>query len=331
MSVTMRDVAQKAEVSIKTVSRVVNNQGEISEATRQKVTAAINELGYRPSRIARAMVTQRSHTIGFVIPDISNPFFSEVARGIQDTAQKHGYNVFLCNIDEDATEHLQILYSLADQGVDGLIVFSSLVSEKDLHHFAATFRPIVAVNRLTTHPDISQILVDNYRGVHLATEHLLARGHTAIGMLSGWAGVAAGQIRRLAGFKDALTAGNIPIRDEWIIQVSPTMANGRQSTRQLLTAYPEITALFCYNDLLALGAIRACRDLGRRVPEDCAIVGFDDIQLAAMLTPALTSISYDKHELGKLAVTRLLEMIDNPGQVFAPLAMDVSLKIRETT
>ncbi|MEW5961685.1 MAG: LacI family DNA-binding transcriptional regulator, partial [Chloroflexota bacterium] len=278
MPVTMREVAQKAGVSIKTVSRVVNEQGEISEATRERVLAAIGELGYRPSRIARAMVTQRTRTVGFIIPDITNPFFSEVARGIQDTAQANGYNVFICNTEEDPAEHLQILYSLADQGVDGLIIFSSVVGDEDLNHFADSFRPIVAINRLTDHPHISRIIVDNYRGARLAVDHLVARGHTAVGMLSGPSGISLGRIRRVEGFCDGLAAHGLPLRDEWLVKVPPGMSHGREAVHRLLTGYPEITALFCYNDLLALGAIRACRDLGRRVPEDCAIVGFDDIQ-----------------------------------------------------
>ncbi len=330
MSVTMRDVAQKADVSIKTVSRVVNDQGEISEATRERVLAAINELGYRPSRIARAMVTQRTRTVGFIIPDITNPFFSEVARGIQDAAQANGYNVFMCNTEEDASEHLQILYSLADQGVDGLIIFSSVVSDDDLNHFADSFRPIVAINRLTNHPSISQIIVDNYKGARLAVDHLAAQGHTAIGMLSGPRGISLGRIRRIEGFYDGLRAHGLPVRDDYLVKVSPGMSYGREGVQQLLTEHPEITALFCYNDLLALGAIRACRDLGRRVPEDCAIVGFDDIQLAAMVVPALTTIHYDKYALGQTAMNRLLDMLNDSNETFPQIDVDTKLVVRES-
>ncbi|MCK4316261.1 MAG: LacI family DNA-binding transcriptional regulator, partial [Anaerolineae bacterium] len=170
---TMRDVARKAGVSIKTVSRVVNNQGEISEATRQRVLAIIDELGYRPNRIARAMVTQRTHTIGLVIPDITNPFFSEMTRGVQGLAQVRDYNIFLCSSDEDPQEALQALHSLAAQGVDGIILFAYRASDDDLKAFADNYRPIVFINRSFEHPNVSLIMVDNYRGARLAVDYLI--------------------------------------------------------------------------------------------------------------------------------------------------------------
>lgn len=330
MTVTMRDVAQKARVSIKTVSRVVNDQGEIAETTRQRVLAAINELGYRPSRIARAMVTQRSHTVGLVIPDITNPFFPEVARGVQDLAQAKDYNVFICNTDEDVEEDLRTLHSLADQGVDGIIVFSSMVSDDKLSAFADTFRPIITINRFFEHPNVSLIMVDNYQGARLAMAHFFEKGHTAIAMLTGNS-ASPQKIRRVRGYCDALTEANLPVNDNWIIPATPNMTNGYQAACQLLTQYPQITAIFAYNDLLALGALRACYELGRRVPQDCAVIGFDDIQLASMVTPALTTVHYDKYALGQTAINRLFEMIETPQAPFLPIEVGVKLIIREST
>lgn len=330
MSVTMRDVAAKAGVSIKTVSRVVNDQGEIADATRQRVLVAINELGYRPSRIARAMVTQRSHTVGLVIPDITNPFFPEVARGVQDLAQSRDYNVFICNTDENAQEDLQTLHSLADQAVDGIIVFSSMVSDDKLSAFADSFRPIITINRHFKHPSVGLVIVDNYHGARLAMDHLFEKGHTAIAMLTGNS-ASPQKIRRVKGYCDALTEAGLPVNQNWIIPDTPNMANGYKATRRLLTQYPQITAIFTYNDLLALGTLRACYELGRRVPQDCAVIGFDDIQLATMVTPSLTTVHYDKYALGQLAMKRLFEMIENPEAVFSPIEVGVKLAIREST
>lgn len=329
MTVTMRDVAQKAGVSIKTVSRVVNDQGEIAEATRQRVQAAITELGYRPSRLARAMVTQRSHTVGLVIPDITNPFFPEVARGVQDLAQARDYNVFMCNTDEDAHEDLQTLHSLADQAVDGIIVFSSMVGDDKLSAFADRFRPIVTINRFFEHPSVSLIFVDNYRGARLAMAYFFEKGHTAIAMLTGNS-ASPQKIRRVRGYCDALTEAGLPVNQQWIIPNTPNMINGYKATHQLLTQYPHITAIFAYNDLLALGALRACHELGRRVPQDCAVIGFDDIQLASMVTPALTTVHYDKYALGQIAMNRLFEMIEDPQGTFSPIEVGVKLMIRES-
>lgn len=330
MPVTMRDVAQKAGVSIKTVSRVVNDQGEISDETRQRVMTAITELGYRPSRIARAMVTQRTHTVGMVIPDITNPFFPEVARGVQDLAQAKDYNVFICNTDEYGQEEMQTLYSLADQAVDGIIVFTSIVSDEKLRAFADSFRPIIIINRYFEHPNVGLVIVDNYRGARLAMAHLLEKGHTAIATFTGNSASPA-KIRRVRGYSDALTEAGLPVNQNWIIPDTPNMTNGYQATRQLLTQYPQITAIFAYNDLLALGALRACFELGRRVPADCAVIGFDDIQFASMVTPSLTTVHYDKYALGQMAINRLFEMIETPQATFSSIDVEVKLMIREST
>jgi len=329
MSVTMRDVARKAGVSIKTVSRVVNNQGEISEATRQRVLAVIDELGYRPSRIAQAMVTRRTHTVGLVIPDITNPFFSEMTRSVQGFARAKDYNVFLCGSDRDPQETLQALHSLATQGVDGIIFFACRASDDDLKAFAHNYRPIVFINRFFEHPNVSLIMVDNYRGARLAVDYLIDQGHTAIGMLSGIY-PSLDKIRRVQGFRDGLVARGLSVVDDWILPGLPTLDHGYVSARRLLTQHPQVTAIFAYNDLLATGAIRACHELGRRVPTDCAIVGFDDIRLAAMVTPPLTTIHVDKHNLGQQAMTRLLAMLDEPEVTFPPIYLDVELVIRES-
>lgn len=329
MPVTMREVARQAGVSIKTVSRVVNEQGEISEDTRQRVLAAISELGYQPNRIAQAMVTQRTRTIGFIIPDITNPFFSEVARGVQDLARDRNYNVFFCNTDDNPIEELHMLRSLATQSVDGLITFPS-ISDEELKNFADNYPSIVSINRFFEHPGVSLIMADNYRGAKLAVDHLVEQGHTAIAMLSGQF-PSPDKIRRVKGFKDALTAHGLPVIDEWIVSGFPILTTGYEATLQLLTQYPQISAIFAYNDLLAVGAIRACKELGRRIPDDCAIVGFDDIQLAALVTPTLSSVRVDKYALGQQAVARLLEMINDSNRAFPPLEIEVELIIRESS
>jgi LacI family transcriptional regulator len=180
----MRDVARRADVSIKTVSRVVNDQGEISEDTRQRVMAVINELGYRPNMVARGLVTQRTFTVGLVVADITNPFFPEVARGVQDVARTRDYNVFLCNSDENQQEELRTLHSLAAQGVDGIIIFPCYETGNNLNTFAEEYRPIVAINHLQEHPNIGTILTENYQGARLAVDYLVSQGHREIAMLA---------------------------------------------------------------------------------------------------------------------------------------------------
>ncbi|NLF11349.1 MAG: LacI family transcriptional regulator [Anaerolineaceae bacterium] len=333
MATTMRDVARAAGVSIKTVSRVVNKQGEVSDETRRRVLATIQELGYRPSKVARALVTQRTDTLGLILGDISNPFFSEVARGVLDTAQAEGYDVFLCNSDYDPEQELRALSSLADHNVGGMIVFPCWENREKLRAFAGPARPLVVVNRIfEPQPGISLVLNEIRRGARLAVDHLAGKGHRSIGMLAGRA--APLQImERMQGFREGLQAHGLPFVADWIVadECNSDVERGYRSARRLMAQHPRVTAVFAYNDLIAAGAIQACRELGRRVPDDVAIVGFDNIQFAAMVQPPLTTVHIDKYELGRQAVTRLLEMLNGPGSDLDPIRLDVELVVRQST
>ncbi len=329
MSVTMRDVAQQAGVSIKTVSRVVNNQSEISPATREKVLNVIAQLGYRPNLAARSLVTQRTGAVGLVVGDITNPFFPEVARGMQDTAQTQGYNVFLCNTDEDPVEEQKALDSLAARSVDGLVIFGTH-GRSQIMQFADHYRPIIVINQFVEHPNIGLILVDNHHGAKLAVDHLVERGHKTIGMIAGLE-KDPNKVRRIQGFQDALATHNLPIIDNHIISGPSKIEHGYDAALHLLQTYPQITALFAYNDLIALGASQACQTLGRKIPSDCAIVGFDNIQLASLVTPKLTTIHTDKYDLGRKAMKQVLKMLNNPEVELPPINLDVELIVREST
>ena len=328
--VTMRDVAQRAQVSIRTVSRVVNHQGEITETTRQRVLATIEELSYRPSKVARALVTQRTDSIGLIVGDIANPFFSEVARAVQGAARTAGYNVFFCSSAGSWEEELRALDSLADHGVDGIIISPSpgLTSER-IRPFADRYCPIVTVAHAIAHSRISSIVVATRTGARHAVEYLIGKGHTCIGMLAGPAPSPLLQ-SRVQGYRDALLSQGIVFRSELVLSGTPTFERGHILARDLLIRCRDITAIFAYNDLLALGAMRACRELGRRIPDECAIIGFDDIPPANWISPALTTVRVDKHALGAQAMARLLEMLDEPEVQYAPVFIPAELVIRES-
>jgi LacI family transcriptional regulator len=328
--VTIEDVARAAGVSRQTVSRAVNNKGEISPATRERVLEAVRALEYRPSRVARGLATRRTRTIGLVVPDITNPFFPEIARGVQDVARGADYSVFLCNTDESPEEELQVLHSLAAQPVDGILLFGSRTNDDDAVAFADDYRPLVVLNRVLEHPGVSLILVDNQRGAKLAVDHLADGGHTAIGMLAGPV-ASPSSAQRVEGFRQALADRGLSISEDWILPGHPTMEGGHAAARRLLTGHPQVSALFTYNDLSALGAAQACLELDRRVPDGCAIVGFDDVRLAAMVSPSLTSVRVDKYYLGQQAMIRLLAMLDEPDATFPPVQVDVELVVREST
>jgi len=327
--VTIEDVARAAGVSRQTVSRAINDKAEISPLTYQRVMEAVQAMDYRPSRVARGLATRHTRTIGLVVPDITNPFFPEVARGVQDVARGQDYSVFLCNTDESPEEELQALHSLAAQPVDGIILFGSRTGDDDLVAFADLYRPLVLLNRFLEYPGVSLILVDNRQGARLAVDYLADQGHVAIGMLAGPI-ASPSSLQRVEGFRQAMAARGLPDPGDWILPGQPTIEGGYQAAQHLLTAHPQVTALFAYNDLSGLGAIQACRDLGRPAPAGCAIIGFDDVRLAAMVSPSLTSVRVDKYYLGEQAMLRLLAMLDEPDATFLPICVDVELVVRES-
>jgi LacI family transcriptional regulator len=325
----MRDVAQKAGVSIKTVSRVVNDQGEISEATRERVLTVIQEMGYRPSKVARALVTQKTHTIALVMGDITyNPFFPEVARGVLDAAQAQGYNVFLCNVDENQEQELEVLHSLADHAVDGIIIYPIGYNQETLRVFANYYRPLVSINKCIEHPDVGMIMLQTGKGAKLAVDYLVGKGYTKIGMIVGV--LPLNLVERVQGFCKAMAMHKLEVPAEVIIQAAnPTYEAGYQAMQGVLREQLEIEAIFAYNDLLAMGAIQACREAGLRVPDDIAFIGFDDIEWAAKTTPPLTTVRVDKHQLGQMATQQLFKMLDD-GETPPPAHVDVELLVRES-
>lgn len=328
--VTIKDVAKTAGVSRQTVSRAINDKGEISPETKERVLAAVEKLGYRPNRLAQSMITRQSMTIGLVVPDITNLFFPEVARGVQDAGRENGYNILLCNTDDDPEEEIINLRSLQDHQVDGIIIVSSLADEENLAKFADGFAPIVLFNRAFSHPNVSLIMTDNKRGGYLATEHLISLGHRRIGMIAPHSSQES-KAKRVQGYQEALRAVGIEPDPDLIVREANTLHGGYQGMKKLLSENPEITAIFTYNDLLALGAMRACWDAGRRIPEDIAIIGFDDISLASMVTPSLSSIHVDKYELGRLSLMRLLSVLSHSENALEPLSLSLDLVVREST
>jgi LacI family transcriptional regulator len=327
----MRDVAKLADVSKTTVSHVINETRNVEDETKQRVLEAIEELDYRPSMVARGLALQRTHTLGLVIVDMTNPFFSELACGVLDEASDQGYDVFVCNSGAKVKAEMRALQSLADHNADGVIIFPSWRNEEKLKEFAERNRPLVVVNRdFKPQPGIGQIFMDTYKGARLAVDHLAGNGHQAIGMLAGYVAYSP-VFRRVRGFGDAMEANDLPVKDGWVRPVAqPTIDQGRRAALELLGQHPELTAIFAYNDLLAMGAVQACREMGRRVPEECAIVGFDDIQMAELFTPSLTTIRVDKYKLGRTAVGLLLKMLEDPENELPPVFLDVELVVRNS-
>jgi LacI family transcriptional regulator len=325
--VTISDVAREAGVSLMTVSRVINDKGEISAATRQHVLDVIERLGYRPSSIARGLATQRTSTLGLVVPDIANPFFSDVARGAEDRARGVGYNVFVCNTDESPQREIAALESLEEKRVDGVLLCSSRLNADDLRAALVSHPAAVLVNRRLEGARVGAILLADEAGARVATQHLLQSGHRAVGFLAG-PFTSYSSRQRSRGYRAALEGAGVRYNPTWVRPCAYHVEGGRETAHVLLADHPELTALFCYNDLVAIGTLQACAELGRRVPDDLAIVGFDDIPLAGLVTPALTTCRVPRYELGEQAMQLLLDRIEGCTELCDEIVLWPELVIR---
>jgi len=287
----------------------MNDRGEIRPETRAQILQIAEEMNYRPSSIARGLATQRTGTLGLVVPDVANPFFAEVARGAEHEAYAEGYNVFLCNTDEDPGREVAVLRSLEERRVDGVVLCSSRLDDDTLRASLTRHASVVLVNRQIHSNDFGCVLIDDAEGGRAITKHLLDTGHHAIGFLSGPPASRSGQ-KRVDGYLAIMAANVAPYDPGWIRACPPTVEGGRAVANTLLSAHPEISALFCYNDLVAIGAFQACRDLALAIPDDLAIAGFDDIPLAALVTPPLTTCHVSRYAMGVQAMRMLLDRIN---------------------
>jgi len=328
--VTLKDVAEHAGVSLKTASNVKNDWPHVSAETRQKVKQAMADLGYRPSHLAKSLVTGRSETVGVIIPDIANPFFSAVFRGCEDELTARGYSAFLCNTDENPEKEQYYIDLLVNHGVDALLLWGSSLETKQLTQHIRDEVPVVSVDGLAqqgiAHGTV--VNVDNEGGAQALTEHLIAAGHRQIAYISGASRRLPAQ-QRMNGYRKALSNAELPLNDSLIVRDQPTIGGGYTATIALLQQHTP-DALFCYNDLMAVGAIAAARELDYDVPGDIAVVGFDDTMPASLVSPLLTTVRIPKYELGRFAVRALFERLDNGEPSAQTITMPVELRIRES-
>ena len=326
--VTIADVAQEAGVSAMTVSRVINQTGRISQATRQQVLAVIARLNYRPSRAARALVTHNTLMIGVIVQDITNPFFSAIVQGIETVAWEKHYSVLLANTNETRAREEAVLNYLDESTVDGLIVCSSRLPDDVLLALIKKQRAVTLINRHA--PDsIANVVFKaiGYKGrARIALQHLMRSGHHNIGHLC--LKFSAMQIGR-DEYMAILRAGGITPHPGWYRTCEPTWAAGYALGRTLITEHPELDAVIAGNDLVALGLMRAVHEAGLRVPEDLAIVGGDDTLLASQVTPALTTFHVPTYEIGMIAARMLFGQLEGDTEYHEYLYPE-TLVIRES-
>jgi LacI family transcriptional regulator len=306
--ITIADVAREAGVSRQTVSRVLNDKDEISPSTRESVMRVIERLGYSPSGVARSLATNRTLTVGLVVPDITNPFFPEIARGVEDVAREHGYEMFLCNSVEDPEREEHVLRALEDKRVDGTIICGSRLPRERLFPRLRGQRSAVLVNRPAPPELAGTVRVEDAEGTVRAVDHLLRSGRSVIGFLRGPPNSHSAR-ERARGFEKALSAVDHD-RDPGLMRpCAPNPEGGYGAALELLSERSGIDGLVCYNDLVAVGALRACAELGSDVPADIAVVGCDDIMFAGLLSPTLTTLRVPKYDIGASAARMLLDRI----------------------
>ncbi|WP_392842572.1 LacI family DNA-binding transcriptional regulator [Streptomyces sp. LN500] len=300
--VTINDVARSAGVSRQTVSRALNDKDEIDGSTKQRVLDAAHELGYRPSRFARGLVRQDTTTIGLVIPDLLNPFFTEVAAGALEAARARGWHVVVYDTADRAEEELGTLQVIASQ-VDAVVGYFSC-SEDELELFTRGV-PVVLIGREHHTARFSSIRIDGEAGVHGAVAHLVAAGHERIGMLD-HDGRTEPSIRR-EWFTTAAAAYGV--ESGMVVGADQSADGGGAALKTLLTAHPDVTAVFTFNDIIAIGVLREARRLGRSVPQDLAVIGFDGLQLGSLVEPPLSSVALDTRKLGALAIDQVARLL----------------------
>ena len=327
---TIRDVARKTGVSVATVSRAMNRPSVVHPETRLKVLQAIEELDYIPNSFATSLATQRSGLIGLVVPEITNPFFSIVAHGCEDILREHQYGLVLCNIGVQASEETGIYRLLRKRQMDGLILVSPPLSNRQLPAFMQS-TAAVHVDYDPNMPGADVVGIDNSAGGRLVAEHFITQGHRHMAVALGFASSYAGATARLNGFRQALIEHGLTLPDGYIATKDFDLTEGVSVVKNLMALSPRPSAIFASNDLLALGLLRSLLVLGYRVPEDVALAGFGDLPLCQLSTPSLTSIVVDKYELGRKAAELLVTRIESPSLRKRRLVLPVHLAVRESS
>jgi len=330
------DIAKYAGVAKSTVSRIISGKGQFSEKTKAKVLEAARKLNYRPSSIARSLKSKTTKAIGLMLPNITDPFYPEIIRGVEDVASQNGYIIVLCDTNESKKKESMYFEIFENRWIDGVIYTGITGEPEEEKHIYATLKkrlPIVFIDREVEGHFACTVMIDNERAAFNATRYLLGLGHRKIGFIKGEKGKKEIRIftQRFEGYKKALFEHKVEFDPELIVEGDLTMEGGALATKKLLDKDKYLTAIFASNDLMAIGAMREVQKRGLQVPEDISIIGFDDIPLSSLISPSLTTISQPKYEIGAEAAKLLLKMINSPEAPKSKIILDTKLVVREST
>jgi LacI family transcriptional regulator len=326
----MRDVAQRAGVSVSTVSHVVNNTRAVSADARAQVQQAMAALGYKPNALARSLRRQKTHSIGMIVPDNANPFFAEIARAIEDIGFARSYSIILCNSDGNLEKQAAYVDLLIERRVAGILFVAAGVSTEVVADLQRRRMPLVVIDRAVPGAAVDRVQTNHYQGGQLATQHLIELGHRRIACIAAGSDLSP-SAERVTGYRDTLAAHGLAYDPDLVAPGDFQFASGYRAAQQLLDLPQPPTAVFACNDLMAVGCISAATARGLRVPQDLAVVGFDDVKLASFTNPPLTTVAQPKREIGRLAMEMLLARMRDPDAPPHSVRLDTRLVIRQSS
>ncbi len=331
---TLKDVSRLAGVSIASVSRVMNGDySGVSGETKERILSAAQKLHYRPNRLARSLVKKRSKIVGLLIPDVSNPYYADLAKGVEQETERNGYNLILCNTQDRVEKEKKYLNLLFEYNVDGLILTGITEPYGESSELLKGYGiPYVVIDRTDANAPVS-FSSNGQRGTYLSTEYLIRLGHRQIAFIGGEekAGYPYLDSPRLQGYESALRAYGLHPDERLIREGSYTIESGYGCARELMKSGLPITAFVCTNDLIAFGVIKAVREMGRQVPGDVSVIGYDDIALCSYFEPKLSTIRQDSQELGKSVCRMLLELVREERSGMVVRSVEPELIIRDST
>ncbi|MBG9589993.1 catabolite control protein A [Cytobacillus firmus] len=310
MNVTIYDVAREANVSMATVSRVVNGNPNVKPATRKKVMEVIDRLGYRPNAVARGLASKKTTTVGVIIPDISSTFFAELARGIEDIATMYKYNIILSNSDQNIEKELHLLNTMLGKQVDGIVFMGGNITSELVEEFEKSLVPIVLAGSIEETGKIPSVNINYEQAAFDVTKSFIEKGHKDVALVVGPLREPINQEKKLAGYKRALEEAEVSFRDELVVEGDYTYDSGIEAFEKLLEAEPRPTAIFAGSDEMALGIIHGAEDKGYDVPKDFEVISSDNTRLTLMVRPQLTSVVQPLYDIGAVAMRLLTKLMN---------------------
>lgn len=329
---TIYDVAKEAGVSIATVSNAINGKGKISKQRREQIFRIMERLQYQPSVIASALTGKKTFTLGLLIPDISNPFFAEIARAIEDQAHQQGYSVIICSTDNNDERVERYITLLEQKSVDGIIIGTGIGNMDIITQLQSRSTPIAMIAREASSVAVDTVVADDFVGGMMAAQHLAQLGHRRLAVLSENLKVSSSR-ERIRGFKQGLADAGLAFEESDVVICEYKIDEGKRGASELLRRGGEErpTAIFCCNDQLAIGALQAAKESGVRVPEELSIVGFDNTILATVTDPPLTTVAQPMEQMGKLAFNLVIESLNNKDSVKQRIVLRPELVVRRST